>query len=218
MAEHTITDPDVEQYAAEHSSPEPEYLAEVARDTRDRFSTRAGMLTGHLEGGFLGMLAAMLGARRILEIGTFTGYSALAMAEGMASDGQIVTLELDPKHAAAARSNIAASPHAERIEVREGPALETLASLDGPFDLIFIDADKAGYPAYYEAALGLLASAGAIAIDNTLWSGRVVDAPEDESTRVMAEFNDRIRADARVRAVQVPIRDGLTLVRLANRS
>jgi caffeoyl-CoA O-methyltransferase len=162
------------------------------------------------------MLAAMLHARRILEIGTFTGYSALSMADGMAADGRIVTCELDPRHAAAARSNIAASPHSGRIEVLEGPALATMASLDGPFDLIFIDADKQGYPAYYEAAFRLLAPHGAIAIDNTLWGGRVVDPPDDQDTRVISNLNDRIASDVRVQAVLLPVRDGLTLVRLSD--
>lgn len=213
MEKRTITNPDIDAYAAEHSTPEPDYLAAVARETEQRFASLAGMLTGRMEGRLLGMLAAMLGARRILEIGTFTGYSALSMAEGMAADGQVITLELDPRHAAAARANIDASPFAGRIEVREGPALETIATLDGPFDLVFIDADKPGYPAYYEAALRLLGPGGVIAMDNTLWSGRVIDPPDDETTRVITELNDRIVSDRRVEAVVLPIRDGLTLVR-----
>jgi caffeoyl-CoA O-methyltransferase len=216
MARRAITNPDVERYAADHSTPPPDYLAAVVRDTKARFSDRAGMLTGPIEGCFLELLAAMLHARRILEIGTFTGYSALSMADGMAPDGRIVTCELDPRHAAAARSNIAASPHAGRIEVLEGPALATMARLEGPFDLIFIDADKQGYPAYYEAAFRLLAPNGAIAIDNTLWGGRVVDPPDDEDTRVISNLNDRIASDLRVQAVLLTIRDGLTLVRLSD--
>jgi caffeoyl-CoA O-methyltransferase len=214
MAGRAITDPDIDRYAADHSTPQPAWLDAVARDTRERFPQLAGMLTGHLEGTFLGMLAAMLGARRILEIGTFTGYSALSMAQGMHPDGTIVTCELEPRHAAVARSNIAASPHVGRIEVRVGPALETVAALEGPFDLVFIDADKEGYPDYYEAALGLLAPGGVIALDNMLRSGRVLDPDaSDPGTIAIGALNDRIAADDRVVAVLVPIRDGVMLVR-----
>jgi caffeoyl-CoA O-methyltransferase len=214
MTARQITNPEVDSYAAAHTSPEPAYLAAVEADTRARFPAIQGMLTGRLEGRFLATLVAITGARRILEIGTFTGYSALSMADGMADGGTIVTCELDPRHAAVARANIAASPHVGRIEVREGPALETVQGLEGPFDLVFIDANKPGYPAYYEEALRLLAPDGVIALDNTLWSGRVLD-PEasDENGRVLAALNDHIAVDARVEAVQLPIRDGLTLVR-----
>lgn len=208
-----ITNPEVEAYASAHSSPEPDYLAAVGQRTHQEFASRAAMLTGRLEGRFLAMLAALIGANHILEIGTFTGYSALSLAEGMGPDGRLMTLELDPKHAAEARANIAASPFAAQIWVREGRALESIKTLRGPFDLIFIDADKPNYPAYYEAALRLLAPNGVIAIDNTLWSGRVIDPPEDESTRVIAELNERIAGDASVEVVQLPLRDGLTLVR-----
>lgn len=209
-----ITDPTIDAYAAAHSSPEPAYLADVAADTQARFPDRAMMLTGRLEGRFLTMLAAMIGARRILEIGTFTGYSALSMADGMPDGGRLVTLELEAAHAAVARQNIAASPHGSRIDVREGPALHSLESLQGPFDLIFIDADKEGYPAYYEASLRLLAPHGVIAVDNTLRDGRVLSPdPADAGTRAIAALNERIRDDQRVDAVMLPIRDGLTLVR-----
>jgi caffeoyl-CoA O-methyltransferase len=171
------------------------------------------MLTGRLEGRLLRILAALLGARRILEVGTFTGYSALSMAEGLAPDGRLITLELDPDHAAAARANFAASPFADRIELLEGPALESIAGLDGPFDLVFIDADKPNYAAYYEAALRLLSPAGLIAIDNTLWSGRVLEPSDDESTQAIVALNDRLVSDPRVEVLQLPVRDGLTLIR-----
>lgn len=214
MTERDITDPDVEAYAAAHTSPEPAYLSAVEADTRARFPSIKGMLTGRLEGRFLTALAAMTGARRILEIGTFTGYSALSMADGMAEGGSVITCELDPQHAAVARANIASSPHAGRIEVREGPALDTLRGLDGPFDLVFIDANKLGYAAYYEEALRLLAPNGVIALDNTLWSGRVLDPDAgDENGLALTALNDRIASDPRVEAVQLPLRDGVTLVR-----
>jgi predicted O-methyltransferase YrrM len=209
-----IVDPDIERYADEHSTPEPPVLRALAEETREKFGAMAGMLTGHLEGGFLHALVAVTGARRVLEIGTFTGYSAMAMASALPPDGQVVTLEVDPAHAEVARRHIDASPWRDRIEIRMGPALETLSTLDGPFDLVFIDADKTNYRNYYEAVLPKLSERGAIAIDNVLWSGRVLD-PSDtsEDTRAIAELNDAIAADARVECVMLTIRDGVSLIR-----
>src|SRR3954465_277467 len=148
-----IVHPDVERYAADHTTAEPPELSAVAKETHEKFGPWAGMLTGHLEGAFLRSLVAMSGARRVLEIGTFTGYSAMAMASGMPADGRLVTLEVEPKHQEVAQRHIEASPWRERIEIRMGPALETLATLDGPFDFVFIDADKSNYRNYYEAVL-----------------------------------------------------------------
>jgi len=208
-----IVDPAIEEYARVHSSPEPAFLTQVMRNTRE-FSPRSGMLTGHLEGRFLKMLVAISGARRILEIGTFTGYSALAMAEAMPDDGRIITCEISDEHAAVARLHIAESVYAARIEVRVGPALDTIASLDGAFDMAFIDADKPAYGAYYEAVLPRLSERGFICIDNVLWSGRVLDdGASDESTAALRNLNDVIARDNRVEAVMVPIRDGVTIVR-----
>jgi len=208
-----ITDPRIEEYARAHSSPEPEFLTQVMRNTRE-FSARSGMLTGHLEGRFLKMLVAISGARRILEIGTFTGYSALSMAEALPSDGQIITCEISEEHAAVARRHIADSPYADRIDVRVGPALDTIASLDGAFDMVFIDADKPAYGAYYEAVLPRLSERGFICIDNVLWSGRVLEPDDrDQSTAALRELNEAIAHDERVEAVIVPIRDGVTIVR-----
>jgi caffeoyl-CoA O-methyltransferase len=208
-----ITDPAVEQYATEHSSPEPELLRELAQATR-AFSEAHGMMVGRLEGRFLKMLVTACGARRVLEVGTFTGYSALSMAEALPPDGELITCELNERHAEMARSFIARSPHRDQVKVMVGSANETLAALDGPFDFVFIDADKPGYRAYYERALELIASGGLIAVDNVLWSGRVAD-PSDrsESTVAIREFNDHVSADPRVEMVMVPIRDGVLLIR-----
>jgi caffeoyl-CoA O-methyltransferase len=211
--ERYITHPDIEDYARSHSSPEPELLSVVARRTRDE-SRAWRMLSGHLYGRFLKTLVAISGARSILEIGTFTGYSALAMAEALPADGRIISCELDERHAAVAREHIAQSPHAGAIEVRVGPALETIAELEGPFDLVFIDADKPSYAAYFEAVLPLLSENGFICVDNTLWSGQVLDdAAQDPSTAALREFNDRVARDPRVECVIVPIRDGMTIIR-----
>jgi len=208
-----ITDPAAEEYARRHSSPEPPWLAEVMSSTRD-FAGSYSMLTGHLQGRFLKMLAAVSGARRVLEIGTYTGYSALSMAEALPADGQLITCELDERHADLARANIARAGYADRIEVRVGPALDTLAGLEGPFDLVFIDADKTSYLAYYEAVLPLLAERGLICVDNVLWSKQVMD-PDDHSPSTVAlrEFNEFVSGDTRVECVMVPIRDGVTLIR-----
>ena len=208
-----ITDPELEEYATEHSSPEPPLLVELAQATRD-FSSASGMMVGRLEGRFLKTLVAAVSAQKVLEIGTFTGYSALSMAEALPAGGRLTTLELDDDHAAMARRFIARSEYADRIEVRVGPALETLRTLQGPFDFVFIDADKPSYLAYYEAVLPMLSPRGLIAADNTFQSGRVVDlANTSENVVAMRQFNDHVAADDRVECVLVPIRDGVTLIR-----
>ena len=211
-----IVDPVLEAYTEAHTTPPPAHLVTVAERTRATLAA-PGMMVGAVEGRFLEMLVFALGARRVLEIGTFSGYSALAMAAGLPADGHIVTCELSPVHAAAAREHIAASPHATRIEVREGPALETIATLDGPFDLVFIDADKRSYPAYFEAVLPKLAPRGLLVADNTLWSGQVVDEGDvSEDTLALRAFNDALAEDPRVVCVQLSVRDGVTLVRRAD--
>lgn len=208
-----IADPEIEAYATEHSSPEPAHLREAARIT-EAFSPRSAMMVGPLLGRFLSMLVAVSRARRILEIGTFTGYSALCMAEAMPADGRIISCELDVSHAAQAQANIDASPYADRIEIRQGPALGTIATLDGPFDLVFIDADKASYVAYYEAVLPLLASDGLIIVDNVLWKGLVLHRDDpDTSTAALMAFNALVADDPRVDCVMLTMRDGVTLIR-----
>lgn len=208
-----ITDPRIEEYARAHSSAEPPLLGEVMRRTR-AFAGSYTMLTGHLEGRFLKMLVALSGARRILEIGTYTGYSALSMAEALPADGRIVSCEISPRHAELAREHFALSEHGTKIEVRVGPALDTIAALEGPFDMVFIDADKPSYRAYYEAVLPLLSERGFICCDNVLWSGQVLDESDtSDSTAALREFNAHVAADPRVECVIVPIRDGVTLIR-----
>ena len=208
-----IVPPEIERYVEEHTSAPPEHLAALAAETRA--SLRAPqMLSGTVEGRFLELLVFAAGARSVLEIGTYSGYSALAMAAGLPPDGRIVTCELDPEHAAVARRHIEKSPHAGRIELREGPALETIAELPGPFDLVFIDADKPNYLNYYEATLPRLAPRGLIVVDNTLWSGQVLDgASGDERALAIRRFNDFVAADPRVTCVVLTVRDGVTLIR-----
>jgi len=213
-----MIDPDIERYADEHTTAELPELRAVAEETHATFAERAGMLTGHLEGSFLRMLVGITGARRVLEVGTFTGYSAMAMASALPAGGRVITCEVSEDHAAVARRHIEASPWRDQIEIRMGDARETIAGLDGPFDLVFIDADKVSYGKYYEAVLPKLADGGVIAVDNVLWGGRVLqpdlDAdPRADDTRAIVEFNDALRNDDRVECVLLTIRDGVTLIR-----
>ena len=201
----------IEAYAEAHTTAPDPLLAELAAETRETMASPQ-MLTGTIEGRFLELLVHVSGARRILEIGTFTGYSALSMAAALPPDGRIDTLDVEPRHAEVAQRYFDRSPHGAKITLHLGPALETIARLEGDFDLVFVDADKASYDAYYEAVLPRLAERGLIAIDNSLWSGRVLD-PQDENTRTIAALNDKIAADERVVAVQLTVRDGVTLVR-----
>jgi caffeoyl-CoA O-methyltransferase len=211
----SLTSDRVDAYAEAHTTPPAEHLERLARETREHLPS-PGMLTGAVEGRFLQTLVFASQPALVLEIGTYSGYSALSMAEALPEGGRIVTCELSERHAAFARDAIAASPHADRVEVRLGPALETIASLAGPFDLVFIDADKTGYLDYYEAVLPKLAPRGLIVVDNVLWSGRVADPDDDgETSRALAAFNDHVVADPRVVAVMLTIRDGVTLIRRA---
>jgi predicted O-methyltransferase YrrM len=210
-----IADPAVEAYAEAHTTPPDELLGALAEETRASLRAPA-MLTGTVEGRFLELLVCASGARRVLELGTYSGYSSLSMAAGLPDGGHIDTCEVDPQHAEVARRYIAESPHADRITVHLGPALETLERLEGQFDFVFIDADKENYVNYYEAVLPRLAERGLIAADNTLWSGRVLDGSDDSAgTRAIRAFNDHVRADDRVVSVMLTIRDGVTLIRRA---
>jgi caffeoyl-CoA O-methyltransferase len=204
----------IEQYCEQHTTPLPPLLQELIEETKKEMGALAGMLSGQLEGTLLQMLVASLGAKRVLEIGMFTGFSAQMMAAALPDDGRLITCDVNPKAIAFAKRYFARSPHGHKIEVREGPALDTLKTLQGPFDFIFIDADKPNYGNYYEAALPLLAPNGMIAIDNVLWSGAVLDPKaDDESAQAIVALNKRIAEDERVTNVILTVRDGLTLVR-----
>jgi caffeoyl-CoA O-methyltransferase len=214
-----IVPDEVESYAAAHTTPSAAHLLELERETRDTLASPQ-MLTGDIEGRFLEFLVYLAQPRSVLEIGTYSGYSALSMAGALDSDAdaRIVTCELSDEHADVAERHIAAAGFSDRIDVRRGPAIDTIASLDGPFDLVFIDADKEGYLAYYEAIVPKLAERGLIVADNVLWSGRVAAPPSDddlESTVAMRKFNDHVAADERVVSVMLSVRDGVTLVRRA---
>ncbi len=208
-----LTLPAIDDYAAAHSWAESD-ICKALREETHRTMEFPQMVVGPLEGAFLKMMARLVNAKRILEIGMFTGYSALCFAEALPADGRVTTCEIDEKPAALARKYFPKSPHGGKIEVRMGPALETLRDLAGPFDLIFIDADKANYVNYYRRALELVSTQGVLLIDNVLWSGDVLkQPPPDQSTAAIQELNRLVAADSRVDAVLVTIRDGVLVVR-----
>lgn len=209
----TFVAPEIEAYAQAHSTPESA-VARAIREETQRTMAHAQMLVGPLEGAFLKMMAQLVGAARVLEIGMFTGYSALCFAEAIPADGRVVTCEIDESSAALGRKHFANSPHGKKIEIRLGPALETMRELAGPFDVIFIDADKVNYLNYYRRALDLLSPTGVILIDNVLWDGDVLkQPPPDEKTAAIQELNRTVAGDPRVTAVLVTIRDGILVIR-----
>ena len=206
--------PGVEEYVEAHTTPVPDYMRDLHAETSQM--PGAAMLSGPVEGRLLESLAWVTRARLALDIGTFTGNSALAMAGGLAEGGRVVTCDVNPETLAIARRFIAASPYEDRIDVREGPALDTIATLDGPLDLVFIDADKTNYVNYYEAVLPKLADRGLIAVDNTMWGGQVLDDSDtSDDTVAIRAFNDHVAQDERVVCVQLTVRDGVTLIRKA---
>ncbi len=205
--------PDIEEYAAAHSVAESD-VCRLIREETYRTQDCPQMVVGPLEAAFLKVMALTVRAKRVLEIGTFTGYSALAMAEALPEGGTVLTCEIDPESAAFARRYWDKSPHGKKIEVRMGPALETLRTLTGPFDVIFIDADKANYVNYYRRAKELIAPTGVILIDNVLWSGRVLNVnTHDPSTKAIQELNRVVSSDPRVTAVLLTLRDGVFVIR-----
>jgi caffeoyl-CoA O-methyltransferase len=211
----------LDAYAAAMTTPASAALVELEERTRTvpwEDGLEQEMLSGHVEGAFLRMLVAITQARSVLEVGMFTGYSALAMAEALPAAGRLVACELDERAVAVAREAFAASPAGGLVDVRLGPALETLRELAAAgerFDLVFVDADKAGYAAYLDALLDLdlLAESGVVCVDNTLMQGQPWAGGRTANGEAVAAFNERLAADPRVEQVLLPIRDGVTLVR-----
>ena len=203
-------DKKIEQYAFDHTSEEGELLRRLEKETYENLEIPQ-MTTGRIEARLLKLLARLVGAQRILEIGTFAGYSALSMAEALPEDGTLVTCDEDPVAIAFAQKYFSESPHGKKIKQMEGPALESIKKLTGTFDMAFIDADKINYSNYYEAILPMIRPGGLIAVDNVLWSGRVLD-PQDESDRAIHQFNERVVKDQRVESVLLTVRDGLNCI------
>ena len=204
---------EIEEYAAACSVAESD-VCRMIREETYRTQDCPQMEVGPLEGAFLKVMALAVNAKRVLEIGTFTGYSTLAIAEALSDDGTVLTCEIDADSAAFARRYWEKSPHGKKIHVRVGQALETMAALKGPFDLIFIDADKANYVNYYRRALDLISPTGVILIDNVLWSGRVLNRDNpDPSTAAIQELNRVASSDPRVTAALLTLRDGVFVIK-----
>lgn len=205
---------DILEYIEEHTSQEPEYLRVITRSTYQK-TLNPRMLSGHIEGRFLSMMSKMLRPKRILELGTFTGYSALCLAEGLSADGILDTIEKNDELEDMIRSHFSLSPLGDKIRLYIGDAEDIIRSLDGKYDLIFMDADKRAYSAYYDLCLPLLSEDGVMVIDNTLWDGHIIDPAYDKDNQTVAlrAFNAKVAADDRVEQVMLPIRDGLTVVR-----
>jgi len=209
----SLVDDAVERYAEEYTTPGGELFDRLEAETREK-TTAPGMMVGRIEGKFLEFLVRSTGAQLVLELGTFTGYSSISMARALTGTGKVITYDVNPDTTAIARRYAEEAGVADRIEYRLGQALDALPSLEGPFDLVFIDADKGNYVNYYEALLPKLAANGLLIVDNALWSGRVVeDDHDDEPTRAIQCLNDRVREDERVEQVMLTVRDGMLLVK-----
>jgi caffeoyl-CoA O-methyltransferase len=203
---------EAEEYATDHTSPMSPLLEEIEQFTLTG-TPYPSMLTGRVQGRFLQLVVQLSAARNIVDIGTFTGYSALAMAEALPPDGKILTIDHNAYHAAIARQFFSRSPSGGKITLRIGEALEILTTLpDGQTDLVFIDADKRNYIAYYEESMRVVRNGGLILADNALWYGRIFD-PQDDDSRAMAAFNERVNTDGRAEKLFLTIRDGIYLIR-----
>ncbi|MBR1426559.1 MAG: O-methyltransferase [Paludibacteraceae bacterium] len=201
-------------YIESHISAEPEALRRITHDTHVNV-LNPHMLSGHLQGRFLAMMSRMIGPKRILELGTFTGYSALCMAEGLAEDGVLVTIEHNDELEETIRANLSLSPLGRKVELRIGDAKQVVPTLEGAFDMVFIDADKREYCEYLDLVFDKVRAGGWIIADNTLWDGHVADAKydRDKQTLGLRAFNDKVHDDNRLENVILPIRDGLSIIR-----
>jgi len=200
---------EIEKYASAHTIKESNVLSELVKETTDK-TTLPEMQVGHLEGAFLRLLIRISNAKKVLEIGTFTGYSALAMAEGLPEDGELITLDKDLEATEIAKEFWQKSSHGKKIKLILGDAIESLKKLSGSFDLVFIDAAKSDYVNYWNLCMPLVKKGGLFVVDNVLWSGRVLN-PKEESDIAIDEFNKYIAEDKRVEAVILTVRDGMLL-------
>ncbi|MBP8823580.1 MAG: O-methyltransferase [Flavobacteriales bacterium] len=208
-------DPALDAYCETQSGPEPAYLTELTAETQEKVHMPQ-MLSGHLQGRFLAMLSRLVQPRTIVEIGTYTGYSALCLAEGLAKGGMLHTIDIDPYLPEMVHRYLEKAGMTDRITMHHRPALEVIPTIPAPFDLVFIDADKQNYPDYFGAVIGNMRPGGLIIADNVLWSGKVLGAraEQDDQTRALVEYARRVNTDPRVEPVLVPLRDGLLLARV----
>ena len=210
-----VIQPELQQYAERHTSPESELLQKINRETHANV-LMPRMLSGHLQGRFLSMISQLVRPRNILEIGTFTGYSALCMVEGMTADGTLITIDKNEELEARVRGYFEAAGMSKRIDYRIGDATQIIPTLDIKFDLVFIDADKENYSNYYDMVIDKVNLSGIILADNVLWSGKVLDEKPDKDTSAIMAFNKKVTDDPRVENVLLPIRDGIMMIRKLN--
>jgi len=205
---------DIINYCEQHSMPEPQPLRELSRLTQAKV-LNPRMLSGHLQGRFLALLSKLIRPKHILEIGTYTGYATLCLCEGLDEEGQVTTIEINDELEPYYKKAFDSSPWANRITPMIGDAKLLLSELSGPFDLVFIDADKSEYPDYYGAIIEKVRAGGLIIVDNVLWSGHVLKKPSDQDleTQVIDRFNQDLTKDSRVEILMLPVRDGLSVLR-----
>jgi caffeoyl-CoA O-methyltransferase len=207
-----IIHPSIQQYSENHTSPENELLKKINRHTHANVLTPR-MLSGHLQGRFLSMISCMVKPKHIIEIGTYTGYSAICLAEGLRDDGGLVTIEANQELEDNTRKFLAQSPKARQIDFRIGKAKDIIPTLNQPFDLVFIDADKENNAAYFDLLFDRVVLGGIIIVDNVLWSGKVLDQKADKDTQHIIAFNAKVQSDDRVENILLPVRDGLMIIR-----
>ena len=201
---------DLQKYVEDHSEPESDLLQQINRETHLHV-LKPRMLSGHLQGRVLAMLSQMIRPKNVLEIGTYTGYAALCMAEGLKTDGKLITIDNNEELSVRTKEYFSQSNYADLIEMKVGNALEVIPSLHQKWDLVFIDADKENYSNYFDLVIDNVNSGGFIIADNVLWSGKVVDKNKDNDTRIIDTFNKKVLDDTRVENITLPIRDGLTI-------
>ncbi|MBX2958011.1 MAG: class I SAM-dependent methyltransferase [Cyclobacteriaceae bacterium] len=207
-----ILNADLLRYAEQHTSSESELLKRINRETHAQV-LMPRMLSGHLQGRLLAMISCMLQPKAILEIGTYTGYSAVCLAEGLAPDGKLITIDINEELEERVRQYFNEAGLSKKVDYQIGNALDIIPKLQGPFDLVFIDADKENYARYYDLVFNLVPLEGYILADNVLWSGKVLDQKPDKDTRAIMDFNRKIQNDTRVENILMPVRDGIMIAR-----
>ncbi len=203
---------DLQKYVTEHTSVESELLRNVTRDTYAKV-LMPRMLSGHVQGRFLSMLSCLIKPENILEVGTYTGYSAVCLAEGLQPEGKLVTIDVNEELESRVRGYFEDAGLTAKIDYHIGDAARIIPTLDIKFDLVFIDADKENYSVYYDLIFDKVKPGGLILADNVLWSGKVTKPKPDKDTRALLQFNDRIMADPRVENLLLPLRDGIMMIR-----
>ena len=207
-------DEGIEEYARLHTEPENDLLKELVRETH-AMVLQPRMLSGHLQGRFLSFIAKVYQPSLILEIGTYTGYSALCMAEGLKAGGRLITIDVNEELETFTRSFFDRSPYKEQIDYRIADAAHEIPAIEGPIDMVFIDADKRNYALYFDLVIDKMRPGGLILVDNVLWSGKIIEeAARDKSTQALRDFNTKVANDSRVEPLLLPIRDGLFLLRV----